>query len=237
MTVLSSLFAGLSLALKQPLQSYLRPRDGAWRRAGDQERPLRHLAARRWHAAHGRAEGLRRASPRPCASICPARWRRAAMRSSAGISPIPMRRWSRSSAQPRVLPRHRPRSRARSARHSRRARQALAEADALGGRLPHGLDPHLGADQGGAQAAQGRIRGQRAKELGAVGKTQRFYLRSEVMAARHTAFTSRVLSALRAHDVAAAAIEPHDALRRRARGDVSRNGRLRLAAHACRAIG
>ena len=51
-----------------------------------------------------------------------------------------------------------------------------------------------------------------AKELGAVGKTQRVYLRSEVMAARHEAFTTRVLSALRAHDIAAAAIDPHEAL-------------------------
>ena len=51
-----------------------------------------------------------------------------------------------------------------------------------------------------------------AKELGAVGQTQRVYLRSEVMAARHEAFTTRVLSALRAHDIAAAAIDPHEAL-------------------------
>ena len=51
-----------------------------------------------------------------------------------------------------------------------------------------------------------------AKELGAVGKTQRVYLRSEVMAARHEAFTTRVLSALRAHDISAAAIDPHEAL-------------------------
>src|SRR5262249_13041017 len=36
---------------------------------------------------------------------------------------------------------------------------------------------------------------------------------SEVMAARHAAFTSRVLSALRAHDVAAAVIEPHEGLK------------------------
>ena len=42
--------------------------------------------------------------------------------------------------------------------------------------------------------------------------TQRVFLRSEVMAARHAAFTSRVLSALRAHDVAAGVIDPHEAL-------------------------
>jgi intracellular multiplication protein IcmB len=52
-----------------------------------------------------------------------------------------------------------------------------------------------------------------AREAGAIGATQRFYLRSEVMAARHAAFTSRVLSALRAHDVAAAVIEPHEAVK------------------------
>ena len=48
---------------------------------------------------------------------------------------------------------------------------------------------------------------------GALGDTQRFHMRSEVMAARHGAFTSRVLSALRAHDVTAAVMEPHDALK------------------------
>ena len=37
-------------------------------------------------------------------------------------------------------------------------------------------------------------------------------MRSEVMAARHSAFTSRVLSALRAHDVTASVLDPHDAL-------------------------
>ena len=52
-----------------------------------------------------------------------------------------------------------------------------------------------------------------AAEAGSIGNTQRFYLRSEVMAARHSAFTSRVLSALRAHDVTAAVMEPHDALK------------------------
>lgn len=51
-----------------------------------------------------------------------------------------------------------------------------------------------------------------AKEMGPVGETQRLYLRSEVMAARHDAFTSRVLSALRAHDVGATAIGAHEAL-------------------------
>ena len=52
-----------------------------------------------------------------------------------------------------------------------------------------------------------------AKQIGAVVGTQRVYLRSEVMAARHTAFVSRVQSALRAHDVAVEIMEPHDALR------------------------
>ena len=70
-----------------------------------------------------------------------------------------------------------------------------------------------------------------AREAGAIEETQRFYLRSEVMAARHAAFTSRVLSALRAHDVAAAVIEPHEALK------VSREARCqaRSGGRACRA--
>jgi intracellular multiplication protein IcmB len=52
-----------------------------------------------------------------------------------------------------------------------------------------------------------------ARQGGGVTGTQRFYLRSEVMAARHTAFVSRVQSTLRAHDVAVSVLEPHDALR------------------------
>ncbi|MBN8909907.1 MAG: ATP-binding protein, partial [Rhodospirillales bacterium] len=52
-----------------------------------------------------------------------------------------------------------------------------------------------------------------ARAAGAIGETQRFTMRSEIMAARHAAFTSRVLSALRAHDVSATVIEPHDALK------------------------
>ena len=45
-----------------------------------------------------------------------------------------------------------------------------------------------------------------------VGDSQRFFLRSEVMAARHSAFVTRVMSSLKAHDVAAAELDPHDAL-------------------------
>ena len=52
-----------------------------------------------------------------------------------------------------------------------------------------------------------------AKQIGGVVGTQRVYLRSEVMAARHSAFVSRVQSALRAHDVAVGIMEPHDVLR------------------------
>ncbi len=51
-----------------------------------------------------------------------------------------------------------------------------------------------------------------AAAAGAIGDTQRFTLHSEIMATRHAAFTSRVLSALRAHDVAASVLEPHEAL-------------------------
>jgi intracellular multiplication protein IcmB len=50
-------------------------------------------------------------------------------------------------------------------------------------------------------------------QVGPLGDTQRFTLRSEIMAARHGAFTSRVLSALRTHDVAASLCTPHDALK------------------------
>ena len=52
-----------------------------------------------------------------------------------------------------------------------------------------------------------------ARQTGALGNTQRLYLCSEVMAARHSAFVSRVVSALRAHDVSASVIDPHEALR------------------------
>ena len=52
-----------------------------------------------------------------------------------------------------------------------------------------------------------------AREAGLLGGTQRFTLRSEIMAARHGAFTSRVLSALRTHDIAASLSTPHDALK------------------------
>ena len=52
-----------------------------------------------------------------------------------------------------------------------------------------------------------------AAVVGAMGETQRFTLRSEIMLARHSAFTSRVLAALRSHDVTASVCEPHDALK------------------------
>ncbi|GAB0119843.1 ATP-binding protein [Acidisoma sp. 7E03] len=55
--------------------------------------------------------------------------------------------------------------------------------------------------------------GENAKAIGRVGNTQALYLRSEVMAARHSAFVSRVISALRAHDVSASVLDPHEALR------------------------
>ena len=51
------------------------------------------------------------------------------------------------------------------------------------------------------------------RQAGLLGDTQRFTLRSEIMAARHGAFTSRVLSALRTHDVAASVCTPHEALK------------------------
>ena len=51
-----------------------------------------------------------------------------------------------------------------------------------------------------------------AAECPVGGEAQRFYLRSEVMKARHDAFVSRVAASLKAHDVAAAEIAPHEAL-------------------------
>ena len=52
-----------------------------------------------------------------------------------------------------------------------------------------------------------------ARAAGALGETQRLHLRGGVMAARHAAFTARVMAALRAHDVSVAVLEPHEALR------------------------
>ena len=52
-----------------------------------------------------------------------------------------------------------------------------------------------------------------AAKLGPLGATQRTYLRSTVMAARHSAFVSRVMHSLRSQGVACAECEPHDALR------------------------
>jgi intracellular multiplication protein IcmB len=52
-----------------------------------------------------------------------------------------------------------------------------------------------------------------AAEAGRIGEAQRFTMRSEIMAARHSAFTSRVLAALRTHDITASVCEPHDALK------------------------
>ena len=52
-----------------------------------------------------------------------------------------------------------------------------------------------------------------AKEWSRVGDSQRFYLRSEIMAARHAAFVDRVLASLRNHDVAATELDAHAALK------------------------
>ena len=52
-----------------------------------------------------------------------------------------------------------------------------------------------------------------ARELPRVGDTQRFYLRSDIMAARHAAFVSRVMSSLRNADVASVELDAHAALK------------------------
>lgn len=51
-----------------------------------------------------------------------------------------------------------------------------------------------------------------AKKCPNIGDAQKFYLRSDVMAARHTGFVSRVLSSLKGLDVAATEISAHDAV-------------------------
>ncbi|WP_036288563.1 secretion protein [Methylosinus sp. PW1] len=51
-----------------------------------------------------------------------------------------------------------------------------------------------------------------AKKCPNIGDAQKFHLRSDVMAARHTGFVSRVVSSLKGLDVAATEISAHDAL-------------------------
>ncbi|MEA2728000.1 MAG: intracellular multiplication protein IcmB, partial [Acetobacteraceae bacterium] len=52
-----------------------------------------------------------------------------------------------------------------------------------------------------------------ARELPRVGDSQRFYLRSDIMAARHSAFVARVVASLRNADVASLELDAHDALK------------------------
>jgi intracellular multiplication protein IcmB len=52
-----------------------------------------------------------------------------------------------------------------------------------------------------------------AKECPDIGDAQKFYLHSEILSARHTAFVLRVLSSLRAYEISAAVIDPHAAIR------------------------
>ena len=51
-----------------------------------------------------------------------------------------------------------------------------------------------------------------AKECSGIGDAQKFFLRSEVMAAHHAGFVSRIVSSLKGHDVAATELSAHDAL-------------------------
>jgi len=51
-----------------------------------------------------------------------------------------------------------------------------------------------------------------AKECSGIGDAQKFFLRSEVMAAHHAGFVSRIVSSLKRHDVAATELSAHDAL-------------------------
>ncbi len=52
-----------------------------------------------------------------------------------------------------------------------------------------------------------------ARELPRVGDSQRFYLRSDIMAARHASFVSRVIASLRNADVASVELDAHAALK------------------------
>ena len=52
-----------------------------------------------------------------------------------------------------------------------------------------------------------------ARECPLVGSSQRYYLRSEVMAARHTAFVARVDASLHGHGIATTELKAHDALK------------------------
>ena len=51
-----------------------------------------------------------------------------------------------------------------------------------------------------------------AREGVLAGNSQRYYVRSEIMAARHDAFASRVVAALRAGDIAMTELSAHEAL-------------------------
>lgn len=52
-----------------------------------------------------------------------------------------------------------------------------------------------------------------AKQFSKVGNSQRYYMRSETMSARHASFVQRILSSLSVLDVACEELDPHDALR------------------------
>ena len=52
-----------------------------------------------------------------------------------------------------------------------------------------------------------------ARQCPPVGDSQRFYLRSDIMAARHDAFVSRVARALRGNGIASEALTPHEGLK------------------------
>ncbi len=52
-----------------------------------------------------------------------------------------------------------------------------------------------------------------ARQCPPVGDSQRFYLRSDIMAARHDAFMSRVSRALRSNGIASEALTPHEGLK------------------------
>lgn len=52
-----------------------------------------------------------------------------------------------------------------------------------------------------------------AKQWNRTGDSQRFYLRSEIIASRHSAFVQRVASSLRNQDIACVELDAHDALK------------------------
>ena len=149
LSVVSSLLAGLSLALKQPLAGYCDVEtahgDALVTKTGD----YCHVGARRRHAAHGRRARTSRGSPTAMRlDLSGALEARGHAIVGWYISDPDVAERRDRAAQPGLLPPRRARGRPRPHRHSRRARTLWPQLDALGGGLLRPLDAPRGADQG-----------------------------------------------------------------------------------------